>query len=146
LKLVLLVLLGVWFPICCWRSGCYVVETKLGAESKLMNSVLRLYDYSKFAQARGAFAILFPEELEDIFGGKSVFENISQYEEGRYPVEQMREAATYLLINQLLFYHVLSIDTSFPGLDKDKIERLSDLAGYFEPVLKRNYSYGLGCG
>ena len=30
-----------------------MVETKLGAESKLMNAVLRLYDYSKFAQARG---------------------------------------------------------------------------------------------
>ncbi len=209
------------------NGGCYVVETKLGAESKLMNAVLRLYDYSKFAQARGAFAILFPEELrrpwpaevlrrvavdsrtqytvmaifrdfrpsqsfrgnlsevadwiaghvlrvpvveadtglairvlreavdfvtasvrmlkgeelEDIFGGRSVFENILQYEEGRYPVEQMREAATYLLINQLLFYHVLSsIDASFPGLDEDKIERPADLARYFEPVLKRNYS------
>jgi len=209
------------------NGGSYVVETKLGAESKLMNAVLRLYDYSKFAQARGAFAILFPEELrrpwppevlrriaadsrtqytvmaifrdfrpsqsfkgnlsevadwiaghvlrvplveadtglairvlreavdfvtasvrmlkgeelEDIFGGRSVFENILQYEEGRYPVEQMREAATYLLINQLLFYHVLSsIDASFPGLDEDKIERPADLARYFEPVLKRNYS------
>jgi len=40
------------------NGGCYVVETKLGTESKLMNAVLRLYDYSKFAQARGAFAIL----------------------------------------------------------------------------------------
>ena len=40
------------------NGGCYVVETKLGAESKLMNAVLRLYDYSKFSQARGAFAIL----------------------------------------------------------------------------------------
>ena len=58
----------------------------------------------------------------------SVFENILQYEEGRHPVEQMREAATYLLINQLLFYHVLSsIDASFPGLDEDKIEQLKAL-------------------
>jgi len=48
------------------------------------------------------------EELEDIFGGKTVFENILQYEEGRYPLEEMRRAATYLLINQILFYHVLS--------------------------------------
>jgi type I restriction-modification system DNA methylase subunit len=80
-------------------------------------------------------------ELEDIFGGKTVFENILQYEEGKYPLEEMRHAAAYLLINQLLFYHVLSkMDAAFPALDEEKIRKPADLAQYFEPVLKRNYS------
>ena len=42
----------------------YVVETKLGAEAKLLDAMVRLYDYSKYVtEAKGAFAVLFPEEL-----------------------------------------------------------------------------------
>jgi hypothetical protein len=85
------------------------------------------------------------KELEDIFGGKTVFENILQYEEGRYPLEEMRQAATYLLVNQLLFYHVLTrMDASFPAVDEEKIGKPADLAKYFEPVLKRDYSSVFG--
>jgi hypothetical protein len=40
----------------------YVVETKLGAESKLLDAIVRLYDYSKYTEAKGAFAVLFPGE------------------------------------------------------------------------------------
>jgi len=206
----------------------YVVETKLGTEAKLLDAMMKLYEYSKYVtEAKGAFAVLFPEELrrpwshdvimsiatspkteyvvtaifkdlrpsqrfagnlseiadwmagqvlrapvveadtgfairvlrdavsyitaavrqlrgmelEDIFGGMTVFENILQYEEGKYPLEEMRQAATYLLVNQLLFYHVLTrVDASFPVVDEERIRRPSDLMQYFEPVLKRNYS------
>jgi len=46
------------------RNGAqYVVETKLGAETKLLDAIVRLYDYSKYTEAKGAFAVLFPEEL-----------------------------------------------------------------------------------
>jgi hypothetical protein len=48
------------------------------------------------------------ESLDDIFGGKSVFENILQFEEKRYPLKEMRKGAAYLLLNQILFYHLLS--------------------------------------
>jgi hypothetical protein len=159
------------------RNGAeYVVETKLGTVADLLKAVIKLGDYKKYSGAKGAFAVLFPEELrrpwdpellrsialdpslkytvtytfddfrpsgsfegslaqiadwiakqvlkplpievetsfairvlrgtvqyvtsimrrlrgeqlEDIFGGKTVFENILQYEEGRYPLEQMR--------------------------------------------------------
>jgi len=215
------------------RNGAqYVVETKLGAETKLLDAMVQLYDYSKhIGDAKGAFAVLFPEELrrpwpadvimsiardpktqiscigifkdlrpsqpfrgslyevadwiaghvlrplvveadtgfairvlrevvdyigacvrqlqgrelEDIFGGKSVFENVLQYEEGRYPLEEMRHAAAYLLVNQLLFYHVLTrVDASFPVIDEDRIRRPGDLRAYFEPVLRRNYSSVFG--
>jgi methylase of polypeptide subunit release factors len=220
---------GVLKPDILLRNGApYVVETKLGAETKLLEAMTKLYDYSKYVtEAKGAFAVLFPEELrrpwplevwlriaadpklqcsviaifkdlrpsqpfkgnlseiadwmashvlrapvveadtgfairvlrdavsyitasvrqlrdkelEDIFGGKTVFENILQYEEGKYPLEEMRQAATYLLVNQLLFYHVLTrMDASFPAVDEEKIGKPADLAQYFEPVLKRDYS------
>jgi len=210
----------------------YVVETKLGAETKLLDAMVQLYDYSKHVgEAKGAFAVLFPEELrrpwssdiimsiardakteiscigifkdlrpsqpfkgslfevadwiaghvlkplvveadtgfairvlrdavdyvtasvrqlqskelEDIFGGKSVFENVLQYEEGRYPLEEMRRAATYLLVNQLLFYHVLTrVDASFAVIDEDKVRRPGDLRAYFEPVLRRDFTSVFG--
>ncbi|MEM3356554.1 MAG: N-6 DNA methylase [Candidatus Bathyarchaeia archaeon] len=213
-------------------GASYVVETKLGAEIKLLDAMVQLYDYSKhISEAKGAFAVLFPEELrrpwpsdvivsiardsktqisaigifkdlrpsqpfkgslyevadwiaghvlkplvveadtgfairvlreavdyigasvrqlqsrelEDIFGGKSVFENVLQYEEGRYPLEEMRRAAAYLLVNQLLFYHVLTrVDASFAVIDEDRVRRPADLRMYFEPVLRRDYSSVFG--
>jgi len=220
---------GLLKPDILLKNGApYVVETKLGAETKLLEAMVKLYDYSKYVtEAKGAFAVLFPselrqpwshdvilniarnpkteyvvmaifkdlrpstrfagnlieiadwmashvlrapvveadtgfaikvlrdavsyitasvrqlrgKELEDIFGGKTVFENILEYEEGRYPLEEMRQAATYLLVNQLLFYHVLSrMDASFPAVDEEKIGKPADLTVYFEPVLKRDYS------
>src|SRR3972149_6965113 len=206
------------------RNGAeYVVETKLGAEARLLDAIVRLYDYSKYTDAKGAFAVLFPEELrrpwtvevleriaidpklkyvvtaifkdfrpssryegnlsevadwiasqvlkplavevdtgfaikvlteavesmalsarslkskdlEEIFGGKSVFENILQYEEGHYPLEEMRQAATYLLVNQIIFYHVLSrADPHYEAIDEGKINKPIDLLRYFELVLK----------
>ena len=214
-----------------YNGAQYVVETKLGAEAKLLDAMVRLYDYSKYTQTKGAFAVLFPKELrqpwaieilekiakdpkleyvataifkdlrpsqrftgnlsemadwmasqvlrplvveadtsfaikvlteavtsitasvkrlkgkeiEDIFGGKTVFENILQYEEGRYPLEEMRQAATYLLVNQIIFYHVLSrMDATFEAIDEDKIGKPSDLLRYFRPVLERDYSSVFG--
>ena len=224
---------GVLKPDILLKNGAqYVVETKLGAETKLLEAMAKLYDYSKYVtEAKGAFAVLFPEELrrpwphevwmriavdpklqcsviaifkdlrpsqpfkgnlseiadwmaghvlrapvveadtgfairvlrdavsyitasvrqlqgkelEDIFGGKTVFENILQYEEGRYPLEEMRQAATYLLVNQLLFYHLLTKeDLSLPAVDEEKISKPADLTQYFEPVLKRDYSSVFG--
>jgi type I restriction-modification system DNA methylase subunit len=210
------------------RNGAqYVVETKLGAEAKMLDAIVRLYDYSKYTDAKGAFAVLFPEklrrpwtvemleqiavapdlkynvtaifkdsrpsqsfsgnlseiadwiashvlrplvveadtgfaikvlteaveamtatirslrskELEDIFGGKTVFENILEYEEGQYPTEEMRQAATYLLVNQIIFYHILScMNLGFEPIDENKINQPADLLRYFEVVLKKDYS------
>lgn len=214
------------------RNGAqYVVETKLGAEAKLLDAIVRLYDYSKYTDAKGAFAILFPEELrrpwpaemlekiaidpklkyiataifkdfrpssrcegnlsevadwiscqvlkplaveadtgfaikvlteavdsmtltakslkskdlEEIFGGKTVFENILQYEEGHYPLDEMKQAAVYLLVNQIIFYHILSrADTHFEAIEEDKIGKPIDLLTYFEPVLKKDYTSVFG--
>jgi len=214
------------------RNGAqYVVETKLGAETKLLDAIVRLYDYSKYTEAKGAFAILFPEELrrpwpvemlekiaidpklkyiaaaifkdfrastkyegnlfeladwiasqvlkplaveadtgfaikvlteavdaitlsvkslrskdlEEIFGGRTVFENVLQYEEGHYPLDEMRQAATYLLVNQIIFYHVLSTaNPQLPAIDEGKIGKPVDLLLYFEAVLKIDYTSVFG--
>jgi type I restriction-modification system DNA methylase subunit len=214
------------------RNGAtYVVETKLGAESKLLDAIVRLYDYSKYTDAKGSFAVLFPEELrrpwtiemlekiaidpklkyivtgifkdfrpsqrfvgnlneiadwissqvlkqpqvetdtsfaikilseavdsitlgvrslasqdlEEIFGGKTVFENILQYEEGHYPLEEMRQAATYLLVNQIIFYHILSsVNKELKPIDENKIDKPIDLLLYFNEVLKIDYTSVFG--
>lgn len=224
--------IGRLMPDMLLRNGAqYVVETKLGAEAKLLDAIVRLYDYSKYTDAKGAFAILFPEklrrpwdlellekiaadpklkyviaavfkdfrpsqrfegnlseaadwiasqvlkplaveadtgfaikvlteavesmsltakslkskDLEEIFGGKTVFENILQYEEGHYPIDEMRQAAVYLLINQIIFYHILSgADTYSKAIDEGKIGKPNDLLRYFEPVLKRDYTSVFG--
>jgi len=81
-------------------------------------------------------------DLEDLFGGKDVFRNILQYEERKYPVEDLRLAAAYILVNQLLFYHVLSRARPdlFPELDPKRIRSSPDLTRlYFNRVLDVNY-------
>ena len=80
-------------------------------------------------------------DVEKFFGGKSVFKNILQYEEGKIPIDSLRLASAYLLITQLLFYHILSRKNpgKFPEIDADAITRPSDLQEYFNKVLETNY-------
>ncbi|RLE85198.1 MAG: hypothetical protein DRJ41_01675 [Thermoprotei archaeon] len=88
-----------------------------------------------------AMKYLTGRDLEELFGGRDVFRDILQYEERKYPVESLRLASAYLLVNQLLFYHVLSRRRSdlFPEIDTDKISKPSDLNEYFKKVLNVNY-------
>lgn len=80
-------------------------------------------------------------DLEDLFGGEEVFKHILQYEKEEYPVEELRLAAAYILVNQLLFYHVLSRRRpyQFPEIDVDKIKKPVDLLKYYLKVLGINY-------
>jgi len=80
------------------------------------------------------------EQLEEIFGGEHVFRNILNYEEEeKYPIEELRLASAYLLVNQLLFYHVLSRRIGFSEIDSDKLKEPSQLNQYFKSVLDVNY-------
>lgn len=81
-------------------------------------------------------------ELEDLFGGEDVFRIILQcFEKEKYPVEDLRLAAGYMIVNQLLFYHILSRrkPSDFSEIDADKIKRPADLNEYFAKVLEVNY-------
>ena len=88
-----------------------------------------------------ALKYLSGKDLESLFGGKEVFENILQYEEKKYPVEALRLASAYLLINQILFYHILSRrqPDRFEEIDADEIGKPEDLNRYFKKVLDVNY-------
>jgi len=80
------------------------------------------------------------KDLEGFFGGVDVFRNILQYEENKYPVEELRTGAAYLLVNQLLFYHVISrFKSEFEPIDPDMIKIPQDLQKYFAKVLDVNY-------
>lgn len=80
------------------------------------------------------------KDLEGFFGGEEVFRNILQYEENKYPVEELRMGAAYLLINQLLFYHAISrFRPDFDPIDPDAIKTPQDLKSYFSKVLDVNY-------
>jgi len=113
-------------------------EVKIEPNTDYLISTLR--DASTYLLA--SLAHLTGEQLEDVFGGKSVFRNILQYEAEEYPVEEMRRATAYLLINQLLFYHVLSIHRprDFPIIDENKISKPSELNEWFKGALRINYS------
>lgn len=88
-----------------------------------------------------ALAGITEQSLDEIFGGKSVFDNILQYEEKSYPLKEMRKGAAYLFVNQILFYHLLSKarPNDFEELNEDKIQSFEELQSYFEKVLKIDY-------
>jgi SAM-dependent methyltransferase len=225
---------GIMKPDALLQNGAnYIVETKLGPQAKLFDAITQLYDYSKYIDVAGGFAILLPEEmrrpvpiewlehaavdpkkkyvataifedkrpsqrftgslneladwisehvlkppayiepdtslaisvltdavdyitastlemdekeLKDIFGGKTVFDNILQYEDGKYPLNEMRKAATYLLINQIMFYHFLSCNDpiTFPRIEEDYLKDPSSLSVYFKRVLQIDYKPTFG--
>ena len=80
------------------------------------------------------------EDLIGFFGGKDVFRNILQYEESKYPVEELRVGAAYLLVNQLLFYQAISsVRPELEPIEPDAISSASDLTQYFKKVMDINY-------
>ncbi|MDG7011593.1 MAG: SAM-dependent DNA methyltransferase [Nitrososphaerota archaeon] len=94
-------------------------------------------DYLQLGMARVG-----ENQLELVFGGRSVFENILEFRARAYPIAEMRKGATYLLVNQILFYHVLSKtkSRSYAELDADRLARPEQLREYFEVVLKDDYT------
>lgn len=84
------------------------------------------------------------EDFLTIFGGKNVFTNILEYKEHEIPKETVMTDAPYLLINQLLFYEILSGERpQFESLDLDYITSPSDLTQFFAKVLEENYAHVL---
>jgi|GEM_PF-502926 tRNA1(Val) A37 N6-methylase TrmN6 len=110
-----------------------VIETKT---SQVISIIQKAVDY-----VSATLVGVNEQGIDEIFGGKSVFENILQFEEKNYPLKELRKGAAYLLVNQILFYHLLSKarPKDFDELDEDKIQSLSDLQAYFDKVLTIDY-------
>ncbi len=89
-----------------------------------------------------AMASLSGKDLEELFGGKHIFESVLETSEnGKVPTESLRLATAYLLINQVLFYHVLSKKRPelFPEIDPDSLWYPRDLNNYFRRVVEIDY-------
>ena len=79
-------------------------------------------------------------DLIAFFGGENVFKNILEHKEDSHTVEEMRLAASYLLINQLLFYRAIStMKKDFKEIDPDALNSPEDLLTYFKRVTDINY-------
>jgi type I restriction-modification system DNA methylase subunit len=82
------------------------------------------------------------EEIENIFGGREFFSTVLDYEqELQIPDMALKNAAGYLLVNQLLFYDVLVKETKkYPDIDVKSIKTGDDLQSrYFNLVLRDDY-------
>jgi hypothetical protein len=110
-----------------------VVETKT---SQVISIIQKAVDY-----VSATLVGVTEKNIDEIFGGKSVFDNILQFEEKYYPLKEMRKGAAYLLVNQILFYHLLSKarPNDFEELDEEKIQSLNGLQTYFDKVLTIDY-------
>ncbi len=89
-----------------------------------------------------AFTKTSPEEFEALFGGKAFFENVLGYEKIKKKQENdLKSAAAYLFVNQILFYEILSKEAGFAPIAKEDLTRPTVLKPlYFDQVLKIDYS------
>jgi len=92
-----------------------------------------------------AFAKVDAIDVEDIFGGRVFFETIlGLKEEKKIPITHLRDAASYLLVNQILFYQILAMEKKelirYKKIDSDKLQSLEELqTKYFAKVLLEDY-------
>jgi len=92
-----------------------------------------------------AFAKVQAKDVEEIFGGRLFFETfLGVREEKEIPIEHLRAAASYLLVNQILFYQILAKEKKelirYKEIDSSKLEETKELqAKYFSKVLLEDY-------
>ncbi len=86
------------------------------------------------------------KQFEDIFGGRLVFDNILEIKANKLPLEDLRRAASYLFVNQILFYGVLSEAEPgrFPRIETNSLYRPADILEYFRRVLEVDYAPTFG--
>jgi type I restriction-modification system DNA methylase subunit len=85
------------------------------------------------------------KDVEEIFGGRVFFETILGIkEEKEIPIHHLRDAASYLLVNQILFYQILAKEKKelirYKKIDSEKLQSPGELqTKYFSKVLIENY-------
>jgi hypothetical protein len=82
------------------------------------------------------------DELKKFFGEEKIFKYILPTKEHEIPVENLREGVAYILLTQLLFYHILSkIRKDLPEIDSDKIDSPRDLDAFFDKLVEKTRDY-----
>jgi type I restriction-modification system DNA methylase subunit len=87
------------------------------------------------------------EELETIFGGREFFSTVLDLkQESQISDASLKNAAAYLLINQVLFYTILSTETGkYPKINVEEIKQGESLQDkYFNLVIKDDYNAVFG--
>ncbi|MDG6904203.1 MAG: SAM-dependent DNA methyltransferase [Nitrososphaerota archaeon] len=92
-----------------------------------------------------SFARLETKDVEEIFGGRIFFETIlGVKEEDQIPLSHLRHAASYLLVNQILFYQILAKEKQgtirYDEIDTENLiapKQLQEI--YFAKVLLEDY-------
>lgn len=82
------------------------------------------------------------EEIEGIFGNREFFSTVMDFEEEKQVADSvLKNAAAYLLLNQVFFYEILSRETdSYPRIDVKELKSGQDLMSkYFSRVLRVDY-------
>ena len=91
------------------------------------------------------FAEIEAKDVEEIFGGHVFFETVLGIkEEKEIPIQYLRDAASYLLANQILFYQILAKEKKelirYKQIDPEKLQSPRELqAEYFSKVLLEDY-------
>ncbi|MBI2675754.1 MAG: N-6 DNA methylase [Candidatus Aenigmarchaeota archaeon] len=81
-------------------------------------------------------------EIEEIFGGRDFFSTVLDYEqESRISDAALKNAASYLLLNQILFYQILSNEVAdYQKINARELKEAGELhTKYFSRVLKDDY-------
>lgn len=92
-----------------------------------------------------AVAELEAKDVEEIFGGTVFFETILGIkEEKEIPIQHLKDAAAYLLANQILFYQILAKEKKelirYKEIDSEKLQSPGQLhKEYFSKVLLEDY-------
>lgn len=82
------------------------------------------------------------EKLKEVFGGASFFDSVLSESIPRQDQKTvLSKAASFLFVNQLLFYFILRRETSlYPPIDDADVSSPSNIRSkYFAQVLQRNY-------
>jgi tRNA1(Val) A37 N6-methylase TrmN6 len=117
-----------------WESA------QIGKESTVTSAIRVLR--SGVVEFSSALTKTPPEDFENIFGGKYFFESVLGYEKiEEKKSNDLKAAAAYLFVNQILFYEILARETKdFPSIAKEDLSRPEFLKPkYFDLVLKIDY-------
>lgn len=81
-------------------------------------------------------------EIKTFFSEQEVFRHILPTKKGEIPISSLRNGIAYILLTQLLFYHILSkVREDIELIDTDKISSSKDLDVLFTDLMKKTKDY-----